>query len=128
MEEASVAHFRVELAPKACMVGRSSALLMEVVRGVLSPTAPRVLEGVLIIALDMAVASVANLRAAIKAHKGAPISARHMAAASDAHGANQVQIMVLVPLLVAGLHGEKLASVAYMLRWCKTVAFMEAAQ
>lgn len=110
------------------MVEHSFASLMEEARGAPSPTAQRVLGGVLITVLDMVVASDAKQSSVIRARKGAPISARLMAAANVAHGANQVRTMEPVTLLVTGLRGERLASVAFMLHWCKIVAFVEAAQ
>ncbi|KAG0495189.1 hypothetical protein HPP92_006183 [Vanilla planifolia] len=129
MEEGSAVHFKVvEFVRRAFMVVRCSVSRTVAARGALSMTALRVQEGVLIFVLGMVVVSDANLKAVIRARRGALTFAKHTAVARGAPGANLGQSTALAALLAIGSQEGRLASVPRTVRFCRTIACAAAAR
>ena len=66
----------------------------------------------------------ANLKDVGRAHKAAPISARHMEEVRDALGASQSRSLAKVMELVTHLLGGRPGYVHPMALWCRTNVFM----
>lgn len=100
----------VAFAEKAFMEGQTSVLLMVVERGVLFQAAPRVLVAALTVVLGMVGENGASLKAVLRVHRVAQISARHTVEESDVAGEMES---------VRNLLEEKVGSVLLTTACCK---------
>lgn len=111
---------------RVCMEGPTSVWHMGVVRGVLWLSAQRAQgEGQIIVSV-MVVGRDASLKGVAKAHKAAPIFARHMVEERGVLGVILDQNLgTNLVVLVTHLPGGRQVSVLSIVAWCRIRGFME---